>query len=55
MKMLKKVRNSVIALALVGALTIPMAAQAAYWWCVCEIGEDYWICYCVVDNDSDED
>jgi len=46
MKLLKKFRHSVMTLALIGALTAPVIAQAATWICYCEITDEYWICVC---------
>jgi len=47
MNMLKKIRHSVMVLALVGALVVPLVAQAARWVCVCDIDETQVICVCV--------
>jgi len=54
MKLLKKFRHSVIALALIGALTVPVIAQAVTWTCVCKVTDDYWICICVPETEDSE-
>jgi len=41
---LKKIRHSAIAIALAGTLTVPMAAQAVEWICVCDIN----VCLCII-------
>jgi len=54
MEMLKEFRHSIMALALVGALTAPIIAQASTWVCYCEITDDYWICVCFPEAEESE-
>jgi len=54
MKVLKKFRYSITALALVGALAAPVIAQAEGWICICEITEDGGICICFPEAEESE-
>jgi len=54
MKMLKKLRHSVMGLSLAVALIAPVTAQASAWICLCEITEEYLICVCFFDAEYEE-